>query len=239
MNETTNTPKSESTGKVRGLVVGLSSALGLATAGAIFLTSGALGIGPSGEATVAAEQIVASTPAATPTNKEQTPSTKGSAETVQTDAETPSGSNGTGSSRSGGSSKTSTSNGSNNAAPAPAPAAPSEEVYEEPAAPTGADSTGYVRPEVYLANVTCEATGGAQYRITEYWAVRGGNHNGGRWQAADANGVVIHYSAVYPGMPLVHPGGQTWIAASMNGSGLLIDEVSGGAPFIDAASRCG
>lgn len=237
MNETTNTSKNESTGKVRGLVVGLSSALGLATAGAIFLTSGALGIGPSGETTFTAEQIVASTPTSTPTNKEQTPSVKGSNETVQTDARTPPVSSGTGSSGSGGRSKTSTSNGSSQTAPAPV--APAEEVYEEPAAPTGADSTGYVRPEVYLANVTCESTGGGQYRITEYWAVRGGNHNGGRWQAADANGVVIHYSAVYPGMPLVHPGGQTWIAASMNGSGLLIDEVSGGAPFIDAASRCG
>ena len=239
MTETkTKTPQTkEGTGKVRGLVVGLSSALGLMTAGTIFLASGALGVGPTTAPITTPSQVVAAT--ATPTTAKTTNPGTGNATTPEQ-----SSSNGSakGTSGTGGTStdKTGGSNSGSGAAPAvPAPAV--EEPPAPPAAPTGADSTGYVRPEVYLANVTCEAVGDGNFRVTEYWAVRGGNHNGGRWSVADGNGISYHVGPYPAGSPLVYQGsgGVSFGAVSMNGSGQLIDVIpSPSMPFIDAATKC-
>lgn len=245
MTETNTTQSKESTGKVRGLVVGLSSALGLMTAGTIFLASGALGVGPTTSPITTPVQVVAATatPSGTTAAKITTPGT-GNATTPE--QATASGTTGGTSETSTGTTTGKTSGGNSGtapapAAPAPAAPAPAAPAPAAPAAPTGADSTGYVRPEVYLANVTCEAMGDGTWKSTQYWAVRGGNHNGGRWQGADGNGVAYQIGAFQPGTPLVSQGsgGVAFAAVSMNGSGQIIDMIYSPSPgFIDAGTKC-
>lgn len=238
MTETNTTQSKESTGKVRGLVVGLSSALGLMTAGTIFLASGALGVGPTTSPITTPVQVVAATatPSGTTAAKITTPGTGNATTPEQANA---SGTTGGTSETSTGTATGKTSGGNSGTAPAPAAPAPAAPAPAAPAAPTGADSTGYVRPEVYLANVTCEAMGDGTWKSTQYWAVRGGNHNGGRWQGADDNGVAYQIGNFQPGMPLVMQSGVTFAAVSMNGSGQIIDMVPSISPgFIDAGTKC-